>query len=74
MLNRQNFSYENVAIRKFLVLHIFKGIFSLSGFVKLCWNMEFNFECPILDNEDPPEDNELPDPSRPLSKVILVIN
>ena len=42
----------------------------MSGFVTLFWDMEFNFECPILDNEDPPEDNELPDPSRPLSKVI----
>ena len=26
--------------------------------------------CPILDMNDPPEDKELPDPSRPLSKVI----
>ena len=63
MLNHQSFPYQNFALRKFSVLHIYKlnsicQVMSEHGIVK--------YFHPILDKKDPPEDKELPDP---LSKV-----
>ena len=75
MLNRQNFSYQNFALRNFRYC-IFYGYNLLTW---VCHVMSghgiLKYFC-LLDKKDPPEDKdpldnkELPDPSGSLSKVI----
>ena len=64
-----NFSYQNFALRKFLVLHFYgHNLLTLVCHVMLQHRILKYFH-PVLDKKDPSEDKELPNPSGPLSKV-----
>ena len=80
MLNRQNFSYQNFALRKFWYC-IFYGYNLLTSVCQICHIVSghgiLKYFCPITgkkdtpEDKDPPEEKELPIPSGPyLSKVI----
>ena len=77
MLNHQNFSYQNFALRNFWHC-IFDGIIYSLEFVRICHILSYHcimLRRAILQHfwpikKDTIEDKELPDPSGPLSKVV----